>query len=649
MSRLPVLAVPCCEPGRGGGHLVRCVTLVRDLRSLGREAYLFIARNNEIADRLIAETHFDTSWIIKNSFDPDSAPGASYPGTSAAFSIARNGWECVILDNFQTQTEEFSRWEKIAPLIGIDEGGPCRNKFNFLIDILPGITRHAAPPNISDPSLLPLPEKTGQQRSRTNGTPLKVLVSFGQEDSAGLGLACARALADAVGKANSILDITLLSGRAAEAEQGRGFTVRANIPRLSEHLKEYDLLITHYGITAFEALYSNIPAALVSPDPYHEKLANATGFFSAGAGHASAKKLAGLLIARNAVAVNESFLDDLKKKCAALAARHNLDKKPERSLAALVNSFELHTARDCRACGAPANGKIIARYPERSFRQCPSCGVISMDRLTPPPVEYAKDYFFDFYKKQYGKTYIEDFPNLVNMGAKRIARLKKLLPRNSDNSSDSSNSGSTHENAKPKPRLFDIGCAYGAFLVAARDAGFSPLGIDPAEDAVEYVRGQLGLEAYHGIFPRDKPPAENKSENKPSNKYDAITLWYVIEHFPDCAAALAEIKHTLKPGGILAFATPSYTGISGRASIRDFLEHSPADHWTIWPATARQQALKKAGFTIKKTVSTGHHPERFPLPGKNAPPKKGALYAILLAASKIFSLGDTFEVYAKRK
>jgi hypothetical protein len=102
----------------------------------------------------------------------------------------------------------------------------------------------------------------------------------------------------------------------------------------------------------------------------------------------------------------------------------------------------------------------------------------------------------------------------------------------------------------------------------------------------------------------------------------------------------------LKPGGVLAFATPSFSGISGSASLKRFLENSPADHWTIWSPAVCRKTLKMAGFTVKKTVNSGHHPERFPLLGKFARSKKSPLHGPLLGLSKFFSLGDTFEAYA---
>ncbi|MDR0641996.1 MAG: class I SAM-dependent methyltransferase, partial [Treponema sp.] len=264
------------------------------------------------------------------------------------------------------------------------------------------------------------------------------------------------------------------------------------------------------------------------------------------------------------------------------------------------------------------------------------CGTIYQSRTGEPPIEYTREYFFEFYKKQYGRTYIEDFPNLISMAEKRLARILPLLPR----SPEKGEAGS--------PKLLDIGCAYGAFLQTASRAGFDVLGLDPAEDAVRYVRDELALQALQGFFPPEKalqsPPGPFTGAS-----FSAITLWYVIEHFPDPAAALEEGWRLLMEGGVLAFSTPSFSGISGRSSPRTFLEKSPGDHWTIWSPRTCRRVLKDHGFRVKRIVVTGHHPERFPLPGSFRGNKKGPVYRFLLLLSRIFGLGDTFEVYAVKE
>jgi len=585
MNQAPILIVPCCEEGRGGGHINRCITLVNDLRSIGREAYLYLQEETEKITNLLRLKNFNTSWI-KNSGQIDLPIGL------------------VILDRFQTPHDELLRWKKLAPVIGIDEGGLFRDYFDFLIDILipEGFENPSA--NITSWCLLDLPKKTKSDKDAKN-TKLKILISFGQEDAAGLGLSAIKRLA----KRNlKEAEITLLRGglNNTEYQIPNYVKVMDSIPNLADHLHEYDIVITHYGITAYEALYAGTTVLLDHPTHYHKKIAKAAGFLG---------------------------INKIKK----------LPK--EETLASLINSFSPQVNKTCPVCGKESPLYSQARFPERTYRRCSKCGAIYMDRTCPPPIEYEREYFFEAYKKQYGKTYLEDFPNLVAMAKRRLKHISQIL-----HTKNTKGQRSQREEKSGDSSLFlDIGCAYGPFLVAAKEEGFSPIGIDPAQDAVRYVQETLGIPAIQGFFPNCQLPTINyplSTTNYPL--YDVITLWYVIEHFTDCLSVLTEIKKLLKPGGILAFSTPSFSGISGRKSLRKFLENSPADHFTIWSPKMCKKALALAGFNVEKIVISGFHPDRFPVLGKFAKSKKSPLYWLFLAISKIFDLGDTFEVYAKR-
>jgi 2-polyprenyl-3-methyl-5-hydroxy-6-metoxy-1,4-benzoquinol methylase/spore coat polysaccharide biosynthesis predicted glycosyltransferase SpsG len=611
MNRQAVLVAPSCEPGRGGGHLTRSITLVCGLRALSREALLYLsAAAQEIAATggYFNTVGFDKNWLIADN------------------ELKNINWECIVLDRFQTPSDELARWMNLAPVIGIDEGGNSRNYFDFLIDILPNC--ESIKPNIIDASLLPLPRKPLNKNAAASAS-FKILLSFGREDKAELGPVTTQALA---AKNINGIEMTLLHRGQIYHQPVPNSQIpdpRSPIPNLNEHLHEYDLVITHYGLTAFEALYAGVPVLLVSPGVYHEKLAKTAGFLTLGRGKNNAKKLPDLLFRRGAI--NQEFLHKLQIRCTALAAKYKLEHTPGQSLAELINSYVPNISSNCPVCGTVLCGPALARFPERSYYRCKNCGVIGMKRLNSPPIEYGKEYFFDLYQKQYGKTYIEDFPNLVAMGKRRLAVIKSLL----------SPVGAAEQNT---PSLLDIGCAYGPFLAAAREEGFSPYGIDPAEDAVRYINQTLGIPAIQGFF-----PLSHYSFLITHSSFSVITLWFVIEHFRDCIPVLAEIRKLLLPGGVLAFATPSFSGISGNSSLRRFLERSPADHWTIWSPSMCKKALDRAGFKVKKTMSSGHHPERFPLLGKFAQNKKNPLYKLLLAISTVFALGDTFEVYAETK
>jgi len=612
MSQAAILIVPCCEEGRGGGHINRCITLTNDLRSAGREAYFYLQKKTEKITNLPRLKNFNTSWIIDKE------------EINRPFGL-------VILDRFQTPRDELQRWKKIAPVIGIDEGGPCRDSFDFLIDILIPENFEKPSANITSWRLLDLPKKIKTEQDAKN-SKLKILISFGQEDTAGLGLSAAKKLA----KSNlKEAEITLLRGGLNYTEYQLPNTVKIldSIPNLADHLHEYDIVITHYGITAYEALYAGTTVLLDHPTPYHKKIAKLAGFLSIN-------RIKNLTTNQHEPTRTGK---ELWTKSSCYSCGSWLKSKEE-SLANLINSLSPQVNNVCPVCGADTPSRSLARFPERTYRRCSRCGVIYIDRTCPPPIEYEREYFFEAYKKQYGKTYLEDFPNLITMAKRRIRHISQRLHTKSTKEQRTQS-----EEGGDSPLLLDIGCAYGPFLVAAKEKGFLPFGIDPAGDAVRYVQETLGIPAVQGFFPNCQLPTANYPlPTTHSPLYDVVTLWYVIEHFTDCLTVLAEVKKLLKPGGILAFSTPSFSGVSGRKSLRKFLENSPADHFTIWSPKMCKRALALAGFKVKKTVISGHHPERFPILGKFAKNKKSPLYILLMAISKIFGLGDTFEVYAKK-
>ena len=591
MDSPAILTVPCCETGHGGGHLTRCISLVKDLRAVNREALLYIPKQLVTAqtENLFKSMNLNLSWLIT---DPSL--------------VSLRLYRMIILDRFKTPLDELLYWKKIAPVIGIDEGGSFRDNFDFLIDIL--IPEKIGKPhaNTADPSLLKFPSNSCRKDKKNDmeNNAVKVLITFGQEDPSNLGLKTARTLSAKSEKHS--MEITLLRGSLSKHKDQLPPKIQVidAIPMLAEHLHEYDLVITHYGITAYEAFFAGTPVILDHPTSLHKKLSKAAGFYD--------------------IKYLNLFLKSITKQHQSMPASVKLQSKM--SLAELCSSFSPQVNRQCPVCGAKT-GRGAARFNDRTYRRCSECGIIYMDRICPPPIEYSNEYFFESYKKQYGKTYLEDFNSIKETGKRRIKTILKL---------------SRKYNAK-KPSLLDIGCAYGPFLLAAQEEGFLPAGIDTAEDAVCYVQKELGIPAIQGFF-----PVSGSSFLIPDS-YNVITLWYVMEHFQNCISALTEIRKLLKPGGMLAFSTPSFSGISGRKNLRDFLSASPADHYTVWSPKMCRKALTLAGFKVKKTVVSGHHPERFPLLGKFADDRKSPVYRVLLTISRLFGLGDTFEVYAQIK
>ena len=180
----------------------------------------------------------------------------------------------------------------------------------------------------------------------------------------------------------------------------------------------------------------------------------------------------------------------------------------------------------------------------------------------------------------------------------------------------------------------------GPFIDAAADSGWQVYGTDISSDAVEYVQNTLHYPAVCASFPDFDPISEFGIK-----MFNAISMWFVIEHFKDLDSVFNSVSKMLKLGGIFAFSTPSASGVSGKYSPESFFNSSPSDHYTLWEPKKTDEILKKYGFKVVKKIYTGHHPERFPCAKKKSFSPGSLRYSFLNGFSKVMGLGDTFEVY----
>jgi SAM-dependent methyltransferase len=525
-------------------------------------------------------------------------------------------WDLVVLDKRSTTRKELAAWESFAPVLAIDEGGEARESVHYLVDILPRHPRSmGCRPNRSGLGFLDLP--------RTRRSPprefRKVLVSFGGEDAAGLTLSLGRLLL-----AEGLVEpgnLTIVSGalrRGAPPVRLEGVTLLGPVQDLKEHLSRYDLVLTQFGITAYEAAWSGCGVVLLNPSRYHRDLARAAGFPEVGVLRPDSKLL-------------RAYLRSPAEIVGRLAELCPPDRE---SLAGCLRELAPEGSRSCPTCGG-ADRRSLYRDPGKSYFRCGDCGTVYMVRFAAGREHpYTKSYFFEEYEKQYGRSYLEDWPNLTALAESRLAIIEELAERSLG--------------AGRSLSLLDVGCAYGPFLAAAKARGMEGYGLDASEDAAAYVRGELGIPAIAGDF---LDPASAGSFGAP---FDLVSLWYVVEHFDRLDRALRNAAALVRPGGILALSTPSLEGASGRFDREGYFKQSPADHFTIWEPSRVKGILKAYGFRVERIRVTGHHPERLPglrfLAGRESPGLLSrALLALGLEFSRLFGLGDTFEIYAVRE
>jgi SAM-dependent methyltransferase len=139
-------------------------------------------------------------------------------------------------------------------------------------------------------------------------------------------------------------------------------------------------------------------------------------------------------------------------------------------------------------------------------------------------------------------------------------------------------------------RILDIGSAWGFFLYVCRERGWDAWGVDPARVESEYARRRFGLPIVTGTLADARFPSES---------FDVVTLWHVLEHLPDPVGELGEIRRILKPGGLLVISVPT------AHSLKDF-DYGPVPlHCWYFERTTLSVLIEREGFRVVRVVGAG--------------------------------------------
>lgn len=583
--KYPVVLVPSVIKGHGTGHLHRCCNV-----AIENEYYLYIPNDKtlEETDSILLQYQEKglEKWQIINEL-----PDETY-------------LPVIITDTFELTKNQVKEMNKNKALISIDEDSEFTDYCDYLLDIIPSF-KTIRQANYTDSSFI---VKSKNIHIETVKNFNKVLVCLGGEDPAGLTIPTVNAVRNAYKEAEITAIVSDVSS-IQNKDEFQNVEFLGPVPNLRDQLYKYDLVFTHYGLTAFEAVYAGCGVILLPTTKLHKKLAEKYNF-----SYIKNEEITGDAVYD--ASISNNVFPELPVS------------KEYNSLSDFLKIVAGGTKMPCPVCGNwPSKpNELISRNATRTYRRCRTCGIVYMAFTTESNKEYKKAYFFEDYKKQYGKTYQEDFESIKKQCLKRVNVIKSLL------------------NKKTDSNVLDIGCAYGPFLAAADDMKLTPFGTDISEDAVSYVQSELHYPAAACAF-----PDIDVSSEFGVHKFDIVTMWYVIEHFKNLDAVLRKVNDILKSGGIFAFSTPSGEGVSAKSDKNHFYEISPTDHYTIWEPSKADSILKKYGFEVVKIVSTGHHPERFPSIQKSCAQAGSLQWKAVDKLSHIKKLGDTVEIYCRKK
>ena len=140
--------------------------------------------------------------------------------------------------------------------------------------------------------------------------------------------------------------------------------------------------------------------------------------------------------------------------------------------------------------------------------------------------------------------------------------------------------------------ILDYGCGTGMFLKVCQDAGWRSFGMEPDEGAAK-IAAQMGLTVF--------PDKIKINEYTNSQKFDAITLWHVLEHVTDLADTLNFFKARLNPNGVLIIAVPNHTSFDAEHYKEFWAAYDVPRHLYHFHQETIQQLLSGYDFKLIDT------------------------------------------------
>jgi SAM-dependent methyltransferase len=139
-------------------------------------------------------------------------------------------------------------------------------------------------------------------------------------------------------------------------------------------------------------------------------------------------------------------------------------------------------------------------------------------------------------------------------------------------------------------RVLDIGCGNGGFLAGIARLGLAAEGTEWTAESARRASGHPGVTVHVG---------ELGALALPAGRYDAVTLWHVLEHVRDPAATLAEARRLLRPGGRLHVSMPNAASWQARRFGADWFHLDPPRHLCLFGTGNFERLLRRRGFAVE--------------------------------------------------
>lgn len=215
--------------------------------------------------------------------------------------------------------------------------------------------------------------------------------------------------------------------------------------------------------------------------------------------------------------------------------------------------------------------KGLFSYDEWNIVKCKNCGLVYVN----PRI--SQDVVNRYYKFEIEGDHFFLDNHFIEMAQSQIPHWKRIIR--------------LINQFKYNGNLLDLGCGNGTFLYQAKLAGYNVEGQDISPYFINYCKTQYDFNIYEG---------ELNYLNLPSEHYDVITMFDVIEHHLHPLELLQEIKRILKPDGILVISTHDIGNPFAKLYGKKWRMIYPIGHLTYYSKQTLMMTLQTAGFKCIK-------------------------------------------------
>ena len=202
----------------------------------------------------------------------------------------------------------------------------------------------------------------------------------------------------------------------------------------------------------------------------------------------------------------------------------------------------METINNCPICNSSTSNQFLTCIDHTVSRetfyiaQCQSCG---FKYTNPRPEEQSLGAYYQSEEYVSHSNTKKGFINYTYQIVRKYTLLKKLQ---------------LLSKYYKTGKVLDIGCGTGEFLNVCKQAKWYTTGIEPSPDARNMAIKNYNLNILE----------ESEIKNLPSESFDVITMWHVLEHVPKLNERIEDLKRLIKPNGIIIIAVPNCNSLDAK-------------------------------------------------------------------------------------